>query len=239
MKILLVRPVSDTYIISPPIGLGYIATAIRETGINPDILDCAKERLNLHNFKKYVEKLNPDLVGFQVWSCDVPQVKKSLRIVKAFNNQTITIIGGAHPSGDPIYSLEYFRDADFGFRGEGEEGIKLLVKRLFLNNHSITLDSIPGLIWRENNKINVNSLSLVNNLDSFGFPAWDLIPVPARARTASAPGQPTRCPAPARPAPTTPRPTSLRAQKQSSTFGPTKARSGRPDLRRKACFHSR
>ena len=97
MKFLLVRPVSDTYIISPPIGLGYIATSLRSVGIEPYILDCAKDRLNLFGFKKFVEGFRPDLVGFQVWSCDVPQVKKSLAIIKELNKDSVTVIGGAHP----------------------------------------------------------------------------------------------------------------------------------------------
>ena len=106
MKFLLVRPVSDTYIISPPIGLGYIATAIRKTGVNPHILDCVKERLTLTGFKKFIETFNADIVGFQVWSCDALQVKQSLKIIKESNKKTIIIIGGAHPSGDPKGSLE-------------------------------------------------------------------------------------------------------------------------------------
>jgi len=175
MRILLVRPVSDTYIISPPIGLGYIATAIRKAGINPYILDCAKERQTLSGFKNFIENFNPDLVGFQVWSCDVPQVKKSLKIVKELNNKAVTVIGGAHPSGDPEGSLEYFPEADYGFRGEGEQGIELLIKKL-LGDRPIGLDSIPGLIWRDGDKTHVSPLSLVDDLNSYGFPAWDLIP---------------------------------------------------------------
>lgn len=175
MKILLVRPVSNTYIISPPIGLGYIATAIRKIGITPYILDCTKEKLTLTGFRNFIEKFDADIVGFQVWSCDVPQVKQSLKIIKEFNKKTVTIIGGAHPSGDPQGSLKYFTEADFGFRGEGERGIILLIKKL-LGDDSIQFDSILGLIWRNKNEINFNPLSLVSDLDSLGFPAWDLIP---------------------------------------------------------------
>ena len=176
MKILLVRPVSDTYIISPPIGLGYIATAIRRSGMDPDILDCAKEKFTLGHFRKYIEKNKPDLVGFQLWSCDIPQVKQSLKIIKESNHKIITIIGGAHPSGDPEGSLKYFPEVDFGFRGEGERGIELLVNKL-LGDQSIDLDSIPGLIWRDvYNRVHSNPLFLMDDLNSFGFPAWDLIP---------------------------------------------------------------
>ena len=91
MKILLVRPVSDTYIISPPIGLGYLATALRKEGFEPAILDCAREAYSLDDFRQFISSFQADMVGFQVWSCDVPQVAKSLQIVKHFQPEAITV----------------------------------------------------------------------------------------------------------------------------------------------------
>jgi anaerobic magnesium-protoporphyrin IX monomethyl ester cyclase len=176
MRILLVRPVSDTYIISPPIGLGYIAASLRRDGFNPAIIDCAKERFTLNDFRGFIEKFKADVVGFQVWSCDVPQVEQSLKIVKELNQNTITIIGGAHPSGNPRESLEHFQEADFAFRGEGEEGVALLARRMD-GDHAIEFGSIPGLIWRSSNgDVKYNRRSLVTDLDMLGMPAWDLIP---------------------------------------------------------------
>ena len=82
MKVLLIRPVSDTYIISPPLGLGYIATALRNIGVEPHILDCAKEQFSFDRFEAFIETFSADIVGLQVWSCDVYHVKQSLRIIK-------------------------------------------------------------------------------------------------------------------------------------------------------------
>ncbi|MFC1813385.1 B12-binding domain-containing radical SAM protein [Thermodesulfobacteriota bacterium] len=175
MKILLVRPISNTYIISPPLGLGYIATALRKINVEPYILDCVKEGVSLKEFEGFLDKYNPEIVGFQVWSCDVYPVKESLKIVKKLNKNVVTIVGGAHPSGELQRSLEYFKEADFGFRGEGEEGVALLVKKLS-GDDSIQFDSIPGLIWRDDGKIKLNSPVFVDNLDSLGIPAWDLMP---------------------------------------------------------------
>lgn len=175
MKILLVRPLSDTYIVSPPLGLGYLATALRNIGIEPYILDCVKEQLTFDDFRAFVGQYKPEIVGFQVWSCDVYQVKKSLATVKIYNPNVVTIIGGAHPSGVLQEALEYFMEADFGFRGEGEIGLPLLVKKI-RGDAPIPFEDIPGLIWRRGDQIKVNPPVFVDDLDSFGFPAWDLMP---------------------------------------------------------------
>lgn len=175
MKILLVRPISNTYIITPPIGLGYLATALQKRGHNVDILDCVKQRMNLKNFASFVKRYKPDVVGIQVWSCDVPNVLKSLQIIKSIDPDIITIIGGAHPSGISEEVLDYFVETDFAFKGEGEYGLPLLLDALVHKRNS-DLYKIPGLIWRKNGSVETNSPVFIDDLDSFGFPAWNLIP---------------------------------------------------------------
>lgn len=174
MKILLVRPISDTYIITPPIGLGYLATALRKAKHQPQILDCARRGFNFKNFENFLKEEKPDAVGFQVWSCDVPNVKKSLDIAKSVNPTVITVVGGAHPSGVGEKALRDFEKADFAFRGEGEIGLPLLAEKL-AHNKNIALEQIPGLIWREGESIRANQPVFVEDLDSFELPAWDLI----------------------------------------------------------------
>lgn len=174
MKILLVRPISDTYIITPPIGLGYLATALRKAGYDPEILDCTRVKLGFKDFEDAVRKKKPDVVGFQVWSCDAENVKKCLRIVKSVDPKIVTIIGGAHPSGVREESLDFFKDADYGFKGEGEIGLPKLINRLS-GDKKISLEEIPGLIWRNGLAVRTNPPIFVDDLDGLGFPAWDLI----------------------------------------------------------------
>lgn len=174
MKILLVRPISDTYIVSPPIGLGYLATALRKAGHQPEILECVKERMNFNDFAQLLKKTQPDIVGFQVWSCDLPNIKKSLKILKKVCPEATTVVGGAHPSGAPFETMDYFKEVDFAFKGEGEVGLPLLVDKLS-GKKDVDLTQIPGLTWRINGKSLVNPAILVDELDQFEMPAWDLM----------------------------------------------------------------
>ena len=174
MKVLLVRPISDTYIVSPPIGLGYLATALRKAGHQPEILECVKERMDFNDFEELVKKAQPDVIGFQVWSCDLPNVKKSLKIVKKTCPKVTTIVGGAHPSGTPVETMNYFEEVDFAFKGEAEVGLPLLVDK-FSEKSDMDLSQVPGLIWRQNGRACVNPAIFVDELDQFGIPAWDLM----------------------------------------------------------------
>lgn len=158
----------------PPIGLGYLATALRQTGLlEVKILDCVKEKLDYRSFRQEVKKYRPDVVGFQVFSQDLASLKQSLEIVKKINSRIVTIAGGPHPSGLPAETLEQLADLDFVFCGEAEMGLPKLLKNIARKSF---YREIPGLGWRnKKGKITINSQTFVTDLDGLGFPAWDLL----------------------------------------------------------------
>jgi radical SAM superfamily enzyme YgiQ (UPF0313 family) len=176
MKVLLVRPVDkqiekiETW---PPLGLGYLATALRKNH-SVEILDCPRQKITYEQFDTYVRQSKPDVVGFSLISLSLISTKKSASIVKQINPKITVIVGGPTFSGAPRERLEYFEEADFGFQGEADKGLPLLLDRLSSGTlHN--LSEIPGLIWRNNSKIIVNPPEFIENLDSLGFPSWDLL----------------------------------------------------------------
>lgn len=174
-KIVLVVPLSRTHYVVPPLGLGYIATALRDKEFNDIvILDCLKEKLGLKGLQKRLVQLQPAVVGFQLYSYDFPFVVKSIRLVKELLPGCIVIIGGPHVSAVGDLALREIPGADFGFAGEGEMGLPLLMKRL-LREESISFPEIPGLIYRQGDRIQMNPRAVVIDLDDLGFPAWDLM----------------------------------------------------------------
>lgn len=186
MNILLVKPISVTSaqrswpIAVPDVGLGYLATALLRKGHNVVILDCEKDNMGFKAFTDYIKHTNYDIIGFKTYSMNLPTVKKSLSIIKDINSSIFTIVGGPHPSGDPYKVLEQLSQADFAFKGEGEVGLPRLIDAL--QDHSGEsrfkkfLD-IPGLIWRKEIQIVCNPQHFVEDLDSLGFPAWDLMDI--------------------------------------------------------------
>lgn len=173
MKILLVKPFNISDHIQPSLGLGYLATSVRENN-DVEILDCIKERINLSKIEDSVRESNPDIVGFQCYTFDLPFLKKALKIVKDIDKNIITVIGGPHPSGEAKGSLEYFAETlDYAFVGEAEKGFKLLVD--YLSGRKLDLSAIPGLVWRESGTVRINRPTFEEDLDSLGTLAWDLI----------------------------------------------------------------
>ena len=170
MKIILTKIYNLSDHIQPPLGLGYLANSVRPKH-DVVILDSIKENIKRDDFFSYLKDTSPDMVGFQVYTYDIPLLKEYLKIAKKANK--ITIVGGPHPSAAPHETMTLFQeDLDFGFAGEAEIGFPLLLERLESSNQGFS--DIPGLIWKEGSNIIINSPSYNQNIDQFSV-AWDLI----------------------------------------------------------------
>lgn len=173
MNILLLKPYNLSDHIQPSLGLGYLAASIRDAN-NVKILDCIKERIDIPGLEKIIRAAKFDLIGMQCYTFDLRFVKDALRMIKDIGKDIVTVIGGPHPSAEPKESMEYFNDTlDFAFVGEAEKGFRLLVD--YLNGGRIDIAKIPGLAWKEDGTIKVNSAFFEEDLDSLGILAWDLI----------------------------------------------------------------
>lgn len=177
MRILLMSPIKETYGglgEAPPLGLGYLATALRREGQDVVILDCLNKKFTFGMLENYIFRNNFELIGITVYSAALKQVKRSLEIIKKVKPETITIVGGPHPSAAPIHTLSFLKEADFAFRGEGEISFPLFIKYLE-NEQKDRFKEVPGLVWREAGKIVFNEIVIHQNVDDFDFPAWDII----------------------------------------------------------------
>ncbi len=174
MRILLIRPPTETFIVSPPIGLGYLATALRCAGHHPEILDCTLTSMTAKQFGEFLATTPPfQVYGFQTYSCEVDVVESCLKEIKRRVPNAVTVIGGPHPSGGQECMFE-LPDVDFAFQGEAEFGLPLFCDLLEAGD-SPDLSRVPGLLWRDGNCVRANPKHAEADLDKLGFPAWDLI----------------------------------------------------------------
>ena len=177
MRILLVSPIKETVGglgEAPPLGLGYLATALRREGNEVTILDCVNKKFTFKLFENYISQNSFELIGITVYSAALKEVERSLKIIKKISSETITIVGGPHPSAAPEHTLSFLKEADFAFRGEGEINFPIFVKLLQAGQKGNFKD-VPGLVWREAGKIMCNDMDIHQEVDDFDFPAWDLI----------------------------------------------------------------
>ncbi len=178
MKILLVKPISDIHVVSPPLALAYLASSIKKLNVDVRILDCLLKKFTFPDFNKYLRDYNPDVIGFTSFTMEFKSALKMAEIAKSLNPKVKIIFGGPHVSNVPEDSLKN-RATDFIFRAEAEEGFPRLIEELIKqkNNRNYKPDfkKIPCLGWKNKNKIILNPIKLLENLDSLAFPDFDLL----------------------------------------------------------------
>jgi len=180
----------------PPLGLGYIASYLRNNGVSVDIVDCT-----FMNWKKafdYVKRLKPSIVGiYSMFSMAKPAIELS----KVLRDECeLLVAGGPLPTTSPEIFLNYF---DVVVKGEGEQTCLDIVK-CFLDKRDFS--SVPGILYRRSNEIVfTGDRSPFKNLDIIPFPARDLFPnkeyiqywrkrhLPAKASIITTRGCPFNC----------------------------------------------
>ncbi|MDP8235248.1 MAG: radical SAM protein [Candidatus Erginobacter occultus] len=176
MKILLATPINRSYVVMPSLGLGYLAARVSRQEFDVTILNCQKERMDFADFRDYIKLGRFDLIGFQMHSYDLNQVRRHLEIIKSTDPSVITVVGGAHPSAAPLMTMEYLPSLDYAFRGEADIGFPLFLNKLREDPfRPKNLAEVPGLVYREKGKIRINQPGYIRHLDQLGFPAWDLL----------------------------------------------------------------
>jgi len=180
---------------SLPLGLAYVAAALREAGHDVSVLDAVgaapdqvtpglRRQISQLGLRpdEIVERLDPDAEAFGVtnmWSFSWPVVREMIRKIKAAYPDKPIVCGGEHFTGLPDYSM---REApiDFVVLGEGEEGAVEVFDAI--QRGETDLAGIAGVWYRDASGEPVRSASQRErrkDVDSVPWPAWDLFDVKA------------------------------------------------------------
>ena len=125
---------------------------------------------------KRILKLQPEIVGFNVWQMNTEVSKEFAKMIKAINQSIYIIFGG--PDAYPLWSgKEYVKEnmVDLIVYGEAEITFKKI-----LNNFSKyrKVYPIPGTIIKDNGKeIDSGFGEVVENLDELPMPALEVFPL--------------------------------------------------------------
>ena len=171
-RILLLQPQYDTHVVSPPLGLGSLASYLRREGHRVSLLDLNLTHMPQDQFEKHLLELSPDLVGISAMSTGTVAVRELISLINSRVN-TPVVVGGAEASALPEHTLR-FTGADFVAVGEGEVTLAELVSTLDGAGGVQDVLSL-GYLDRDEFKLN-RRRELIEDLDSLPFPAWDMIP---------------------------------------------------------------
>lgn len=171
--------------LSFPMGLAYLGAALRNAGIDVQVLDAAAESaaievekglmrygLEPKELHKRITDIKPDVVGISCFfSSRFPAVLETAKIVKDIDSRILTVTGGIHPSLMPE-SVCSHPEIDYVAVGEGEQ---IIVDFIGAVEGDTSFDDIEGLTFKKDGRVIVNpKSSYIEDLDSLGFPAWDL-----------------------------------------------------------------
>lgn len=196
MKVCLVRPPSIVnpvaYIASltPPIGLAYVAAALREAGHEVDIVDGIGENplqsvpiahnlvLRGLTFDQIVARIPRDagLIGISgMFSSEWKHIRTlTNKIAEALPDIPLAA-GGEHFTAAPDVSMAQCPGLDFCVLGEGEETLVEVAAAL---EKGRDLRDVKGLALRDGKGyVRTGSRPRIRAVDDIPKPAWDLIPL--------------------------------------------------------------
>jgi len=185
-KVLLIKPrffSLDFQVIAHPMGIMYIAAALKIAGHEPKIHDCALDYKNLKILRRIIKDWEPDFIGISIIITELEQTKKIMGIIRDILPIVPVVFGGPWPSANPEASIKEF-GADFVVIGEGEKVFPQIIEAV---NKGRSIQSISGTasMVRGNIKINEGQYITSDELDELSFPAWDLIDHGLYARMSS------------------------------------------------------
>ncbi|MCX5701643.1 MAG: radical SAM protein [Candidatus Omnitrophica bacterium] len=177
MHILLINPndlYRRRYIILPNLALGYVAAGLEASGHKVEIWDEHKENRSLDKFKTKLCKVKDtfDLIGFYFPTSYYSAVLQYANLVKSINDNIITIVGGPHPTIEPLMTLRDIKSIDFAISGEGEEALPELIEAIRGRRR---FEDVCNLAWRREGKVIINERKFLNDLDKIPIPAWHLL----------------------------------------------------------------
>lgn len=167
MKIALVRVNYKAYFLSPPLGLGYLASYAEKFGHEVLIIDALRDNLSNEDVVSRIHAENIQAVGITCLSAFYDEVVDLSKRLKSAGKKVF--IGGIHPTFMPKQTL-IDTGADYVSLGEGEISLKKLLDADFNG------DGIQGVYSLDNLSENSVKGERVENLDDLPMPDWKQMP---------------------------------------------------------------
>jgi anaerobic magnesium-protoporphyrin IX monomethyl ester cyclase len=130
----------------PPLGLMYIQAAIeKRSQYRVEIIDPVVDDLDYPEFEEMLKKYPLDLVGISTYTHSLPDVQKTINLVRKLSSNATIILGGPHCAMFPEYAIQ-LSGADAIITGDGEDAFLEIVQKYDAGE---TLDGIEGVWWKD------------------------------------------------------------------------------------------
>jgi radical SAM superfamily enzyme YgiQ (UPF0313 family) len=174
----------------PPLGILYIATILRSEGVEVPVLDQAAEGYTLEQTVRWVEKQNPDILGFSALASSGKTAARIAGKVKEKIPDIVTVFGNYYATFNDERLLNSYPQVDLVVRGEGEVTTKELVKTIGKKDK---LRNVSGITFRQKDKIiSTPDRPLIKDIDELPIPDRSLLNVEYHSTLMGAIGAPKK-----------------------------------------------
>ncbi len=178
-------------LVTPPIGLAYIAGSLTAHNISTHIVDAVGENPDQIFPLSYCTGYGIGLTMQQIVSA-IPQNSDIIGLSSMFSNSwsfewrlveeiraqfpdARIVVGGEHATACPEYILTTCLAVDIVAMGEGEETMVDLVNNIRTRDH---LERVAGIVFRDDGIIRATQRrKRIGDIDSIPLPAWSLVPL--------------------------------------------------------------
>ncbi|MEM3697753.1 MAG: radical SAM protein [Candidatus Bathyarchaeia archaeon] len=180
MKVCLISPPYNSEaksvvgVSSPPLGLAYIASMLRQNH-EVKIIDSNILNYSLEDVEREMRSFNPDVVGITSVTPSIYGAYKVAETAKKVKENCTVVLGGPHATFMPRRTMEECKYVDIIVRGEGEETTRELIETI---EKGASLNEVKGITFRKENEIiDAEPRPFIKNVDDIPFPSIDLLPM--------------------------------------------------------------
>ena len=157
----------------PPLGLLYMATILRDKGMDVSILDQPAKGYTIEDTVRWVKKENPDFLGFSGYSMSGRTAALTSMEVRKDLPDLPIVMGSLYATFNAERVLRKYPSVDIVARGEGEETVVDLVDTLTKGD---SLKEVQGITFRQGDTIvSTPDRPLLEDLDALPFPDRSLL----------------------------------------------------------------
>lgn len=168
--------VEPPWVSTQPLGLAYVASAVRDAGFPVQIMDAYSRGSDAVAIRARIESVTPRIVGISSLTPQWADAVKVADIVKSVDENIITVVGGPHVTALPEDAVSH-PSIDIAVIGEGEETMQDICRAV---TDGEDLKNVAGIALDINGSPGrTEPRAKTADLDKLSFPAHDLLPEPA------------------------------------------------------------
>lgn len=153
-----------------PIGLAYVATAMKRTGYVFDIIDIEAYRYSEQELESMLAKKQYDVIGFGTLVSGYRYAKEVAAIARKANPSAVIVAGNSVASSIPEHLLRN-TEVNIAVKGEGDITIVSLLNAI---RDKTPLEHVKGIMYLDKGLFVDTGHDTIMDIEAVGHPDWDL-----------------------------------------------------------------